>query len=205
LNAIVGLSRLTIAFKGQASHAGTTPMATRRDAVTAAAEWIVDVEREASALPGLVATVGRVESVPGVVNVIAGECVTSLDVRHADDTVRRAAVDMLLTRARAIGDRRRVDVEVTPLLEQPAVPMHPGLSAALERGVRECKMPVHRMGCGAGHDAMIMARRMPAAMLLMRSPGGISHHPSERVFEGDVAAALRVGCRLLEILEKEVR
>jgi allantoate deiminase len=72
------------------------------------------------------------------------------------------------------------------------------LSAMLERGVAAQGLPVHRMNSGAGHDAMIMAERMPAAMLFLRSPGGISHHPDEAVLEDDVAAALAVGRAVLD-------
>jgi allantoate deiminase len=72
----------------------------------------------------------------------------------------------------------------------------------LERAVASAGRPIHRMPSGAGHDAMIVARRMPAAMLFLRSPGGISHHPDESVLAADVDAALEVGVRFLEELER---
>jgi allantoate deiminase len=72
------------------------------------------------------------------------------------------------------------------------------LATALERAVARSGIAVHRISSGAGHDAMIVAARMPAAMLFLRSPGGISHHPDESVLEDDVAAALAVGKRFLE-------
>ncbi len=72
VEAIVGQSRLDVVFEGQANHAGTTPMHLRRDALAGAAEWIAAVEREARAIPGAVATVGRVEASPGASNVIPG-------------------------------------------------------------------------------------------------------------------------------------
>src|SRR5260370_34443140 len=91
VEAIVGQSRLFASFTGKATDAGTTPMRLRHDALAAAAEWIVAVERIASARDGLVATVGNISALPGAGNVIAGDVATTLDLRHADDAVRLAA------------------------------------------------------------------------------------------------------------------
>jgi allantoate deiminase len=197
---IVGQTRAEAVFTGAPGHAGTTPMARRRDALAAAAEWTVAVEREAHATPGLVATVGRVQADPGVGNVIAGRCAATLDVRHQDDTVRKATVHKLETSAREIAARRTLDVTWTARLDQPAVAMNPGLVSTLERAVRRAGAPVHHLSSGAGHDAMIVASRMPAAMLFLRSPGGLSHHPDESVTEEDVAMALEAGRHFLNEL-----
>jgi allantoate deiminase len=90
-------------------------------------------------------------------------------------------------------------------LDQPAVMMDPGLVAALARAVERSGAPVLQMPSGAGHDAMILAGVMPAAMLFVRSPGGISHHPDEGVAEADVAAALAAGGEFLrELAERDV-
>ena len=200
VESIVGQSRLSLTFTGTANHAGTTPMDARRDALAGAAEWIGEVERRAAATLGLVATVGRIAAGPGAGNVIAGRCDASLDVRHADDATRADAVANMLESARTIATRRRLDVHHEVLLEQAAVPMDARLTAALARAVADSAIPVHRMASGSGHDAMIVAARMPATMLFVRSPGGISHHPDEAVIEDDVAAALQAGSRFLEIL-----
>jgi allantoate deiminase len=202
VDAIAGQTRLSVTFTGAAGHAGTTPMTARRDALAGAAEWIVTVEQVGASRPGLVATVGRIEAAPGATNVIAGECRVSLDLRHADNGERTAAVEILLDAARHLAERRRLELRVARMLEQPSVPMNPTLATSLADSVSDCKLPVHRMVCGAGHDAMTMAGVMPAAMLLLRSPGGISHHPAESVRELDVAAALRVGSRFLDNLER---
>jgi allantoate deiminase len=197
---IVGQTRADVVFTGASGHAGTTPMSARRDAIAAVAEWILALEREAHATPGLVATVGRVTAEPGAGNVIAGRCSATLDARHADDAVRTAAVERLATYAREIGTRRSVEVTWTPRLDQHAVAMDSTLVEALERAVRRAGAPVHRLPSGAGHDAMIVASRMRAAMLFLRSPGGISHHPDEAVLEEDVAAALETGRHFLNEL-----
>jgi allantoate deiminase len=198
VDAIVGQSRLEVQFHGRANHAGTTPMQLREDALQGAAEWAGAVEREARETDGLVATVGRLEIQPGAGNVIAGSALASLDVRHADDAVRHAAVGRLLRCAEQIGARRKLRVSVEHRLDQPSVPMDPALSSTL---LHAMKTPPHRMNSGAGHDAMIMARRMPTAMLFLRSPGGVSHHPDESVLAEDVAAALETGLAFLREID----
>ncbi len=210
VTAIVGQSRFDVTFTGAANHAGTTPMSARRDAVAAAAEWIVAVERTAVDAAGLVATVGRVEATPGAVNVIAGSCVASLDVRHADDAARAAAVARLSARAREIASDRGLDLRWETRLDQASTAMSPALTTLLEQAVASAgapvpRVPVHHLPSGAGHDAMIMATRMPVAMLFLRSPGGISHHPDEAVREDDVAAALAAGRQFLELLAERSR
>ena len=105
VSAIAGATRAELEFTGRAGHAGTVPMDARHDAACAAAEWVLAVEAAARAEPGLVATVGRLQARPGAPNVVPGAAVASLDVRHADDAVREAAVAAL--RARGAADRRR--------------------------------------------------------------------------------------------------
>lgn len=193
VDAIVGLTRGQLRFDGRANHAGTTPMAGRADALAAAAEWVLAVESLARRTAGLVATVGRIDTEPGATNVIAGVCRCSLDVRHRDDRQRAIAVTQLLDAARAIAAARGLTAAWEARLEQPAIGMDARLIGLLERATRGAGLPVHHMSSGAGHDAMILAARVPAAMLFVRSPGGVSHHPDESVREEDVAAALRVG------------
>jgi allantoate deiminase len=202
VDAISGQTRLDVHFEGKANHAGTTPMNHRRDALAGAAEWITAVEREARAVPGVVATVGRVDVSPGAGNVIPGSATTSLDVRHANDAVRHELVTRLLRCAEQIATGRCLKFSWEQRLDQSAVAMDSDLVKMLELAVAATGCPVHRMASGAGHDAMIVARRMPAAMLFLRSPGGISHHPDETVLAEDVGAALEVGMRFLEELEK---
>ncbi len=201
VEAIAGQSRLNVTFEGKANHAGTTPMSGRRDALAGAAEWIAAVEREAHATPDLVATVGRLTVLPGAGNVIPGSVRASLDVRHGSDAVRRDAVSRLLERAERIAAQRGLRVSCEHRLDQPAVMMDPLLTLELDRAAADAGYKPHRMISGAGHDAMILARRMPAAMLFLRSPGGISHHPDETVLADDVVAALETGMRFLGALD----
>ncbi len=202
VTAIAGQSRWDVRFEGHANHAGTTPMHLRHDALAGAAEWIGAVEREAIAGRDLVATVGKIDARPGAGNVIAGSAAMSLDVRHVDDGVRTGAVALLLDGAKQIAARRGLTFTPQLRLDQPVVPMNAGLSEVLAQAVRAGGYSDHRMASGAGHDAMIMAQQMPAAMLFLRSPHGISHHPDESVLAQDVAAALETGVHFLEQLER---
>ena len=197
VTAIVGQTRLSLAFGGHANHAGTTPMHLRRDALAAAAEWIAEVEALARNTDGLVATVGRLTVEPNAGNVVPGLAQASLDLRHADDAARAAAVQGLVARAAAIAAQRGLTLERTDRLDQPAVPMDEWLTGLLTDAMEAAGFGGKTMPSGAGHDAMVMAARVPAAMLFLRSPGGISHHPSETVLEEDVEAALRVGREFL--------
>jgi allantoate deiminase len=199
VESIVGITRMQVIFHGRANHAGTTPMNARRDALAGAAEWIAAVECEARQSAGLVATVGQLQIEPNASNAIAGTVRASLDVRHASDRMRERVVENLCSAAKGIAARRGLTVEFVPLLEQPAVSMDREMTRVLKRAAAPA---AHCMVSGAGHDAMIMAERIPVGMLFLRSPGGISHHPDETVLAEDVAAALEVGVRFLDEWEK---
>lgn len=205
VTSIVGQTRMQIEFTGQANHAGTTPMRLRRDAFAAAAEWIVSVEKIAKCTADLVATVGKVNVKPNAGNVIPGSVELSLDVRHTRDSNRRTAVQELLDAARSIADRRGVSVEWVTKMDEPAVPMDERLTSYLTDAMEAARLPVKTMPSGAGHDAMVMAARMPTAMLFLRSPGGISHNPAETARAEDVEASLHVGRQFLKRLAAEVR
>ena len=198
---LVGQSRLTLEFGGLAAHAGTTPMNLRRDALTGACEFVLEVERLARATDGLTATVGRLETLPGAGNVIPGTVKLSLDVRHASDVVRLLSTNKLLELSRELAELRGLKCSITQNLEQSAVPCDPALTSRLVGATLHGGLSVQRLASGAGHDAMIFAPHCPVSMLFVRSPGGISHNPLEAVLEGDVENALEVGCTfVLDVL-----
>jgi allantoate deiminase len=201
---IVGQTRLTLTFTGHANHAGTAPMHLRRDALAAAAEWISAVEALAQRTEGLAATVGRINVEPNVGNVVPGVARVSLDVRHARDTVRNAAVEELLAKAEAVSTKRGLALTRAGQLEQAAVPMDERLTSFLTDAIEAAGFPGKTMPSGAGHDAIVMAGRLPTAMLFLRSPGGISHHPDESVREEDVEASLLVARQFLHRLAKHI-
>jgi len=187
-------------FLGHANHAGTTPMDQRLDAMVGAAEWISAVERVAQKIPGLVATVGKIEAKPGATNVIAGEVAMTLDVRHRTDTIRIRAVEDLISQAKEIALRRGLAVRETCLLSQASVAMSPFLVSEIEKAIVTTGCQPYRMVSGAGHDAMIMAEKVPSAMIFLRTPGGISHDPAESVAREDVEKALDCGMYFLDQL-----
>jgi allantoate deiminase len=200
VDAIAGQSRCDLTFVGQANHAGTTPMNLRRDALAGAAEWISSVERQAQTISGLVATVGAIEARPSARNVIAGEARLSLDVRNKNDQTRNAAVDDFLFQAVEIAKRRGLSLQTELLLDQAEVPMDPFLVRQVEQAVRKAGCEPYPMASGAGHDAMILAERVPSAMVFLRTPGGISHDPAESVGVADVAKAIDCGLHLMDQL-----
>jgi len=204
VTAIVGQTRLTVEFTGHANHSGTTPMHLRRDALAGAAEWVSAVESIALQSEGLIATTGKIDVEPNAANVIAGVARVSLDVRHADGRARKAAVESLVAQAQSIAEKRGLTLQIARQMDQPAVPMDERLTAYLADAIAGAGLPEKLMTSGAGHDAMVIAGRVPTTMLFLRSPGGISHHPDESVLEQDVEAALNVGSRFLQRLAAEV-
>ena len=136
VEAIAGQSRYELTFRGKANHAGTSPMHLRKDALAGAAEWTTAVERHARATAGLVATVGRIEALPGATNVIPGEVCVSLDIRHASDSIRLGALSALLQEAESIASSRGLSLAAVQQFHASAVPMNASLAAALEAAAR---------------------------------------------------------------------
>ncbi len=192
VTAIAGQSRLSIEWTGDGGHAGTAPMQGRNDAFTAACRWSLAVERLGLETPGLVATVGRVDVDPNVPNCIPRRVRASLDVRHHEDAVRTKAVGQLIELAEAAARDSRLAVRVEYDHQHAAVAMDADLAERLAGSITTTGFEPQRMVSGAGHDAGVMATVAPTALLFVRSPGGVSHHPDEAVTRGDVAAALRV-------------
>jgi allantoate deiminase len=203
VTAIAGATRVEVTFTGRAGHAGTVPMALRRDAACAVAELVLAAESVARAEPGLVATVGRLSLLPGAPNVVPGTATASLDVRHADDGVRGAAVGALRTCAEEIAAGRGVELGWEERLASPAVAMDARLSELLAGAVAEVGVPDVRLSSGAGHDAVALAGLAPVAMLFVRCLGGVSHHPDESVAVADVAVALEVLDRFVRAVAGE--
>jgi allantoate deiminase len=193
VTAIIGQNRFWLRFTGHAGHAGAQPMDLRRDALAAAAEFVTAVEQAARATEGARATVGSLTVAPGAINVVPGEVRLSLNVRHETDAIRRRLVEQLLRKARAICDERNLTLSVEPGLGEAAVACDPKMTDRLAATAGTA----HRMVSGAGHDAGILASRCTVAMLFIRSPGGISHHPDEAVHRSDVRAALDVMIRFV--------
>ena len=196
VTAIAGFTRLQVEIKGMAGHAGTVPMAGRRDALAAAAECVLAVERRGSA-PGLVATVGKIEAAPGAINVIPGAARFTVDMRSADDALREAAIATLSQEFRAIAARRGVDLAIHGMQSSPAAICAPWIMEQLAAAVRAEGVREFRLMSGAGHDGMAMIRIADIGMLFVRCARGISHNPAEAITAEDAAIGARVLLRFI--------
>ena len=189
---IAGQTRARITFTGRPGHAGTTPMSSRRDALCGAAEFILETEQYARQHPGLVATVGQIAAEPNVSNVIPGACWVTLDVRHQNDSVRLNFFKDLTPLFARLEKQRGLKIEAQVVQQTESVPCSAELSDLLREAARQRQAGIMDLPSGAGHDAAIVARIIPMAMLFIRCAGGISHHPDESVRAGDVRVALEV-------------
>lgn len=192
VDAINGITRARAWVEGEAGHAGTVPMAMRRDALAAVAEMIAAIERIGSKRPDTVATVGKADVDPGAINVIAARVGFTLDARAPEDAVRQAMAEDIIWTCHAIARRRGVTFEIAPFMDSPATPMDPGLMTHLEEAVSQEGIAPFRLASGAGHDAVAMAALTPVAMLFVRCKGGISHNPAESITLEDADVAARV-------------
>jgi hydantoinase/carbamoylase family amidase len=200
VSAIAGQTGGRVVFTGEAGHAGTVPMGLRRDALGAAAEFVTALEAVARHQDGVVATVGTVEVEPGARNVIPGRVVLSLDVRHALDSVRESVLALLRERAGSIAKARGVGFEWQVGDGTGAVDTSSTLTDLVAQAVAACGHPVLRLPSGAGHDAVMLSTIAPIAMLFVRCAGGVSHNPAESVTADDVAAAIEVTTKFLELV-----
>lgn len=199
VTAIAGQKRLAVTVSGTPGHAGTSAMALRRDALTAAAEMLLAVESIARAgKPDLVATVGRMAVLPGATNVVPGQVDFTVDVRAGDDADRDEAAEAIVSAISEIAEKRGVDFAVELTQALPASPCALALADRLAQAVSDIGETPRRLVSGAGHDAMVMAALAPTAMLFIRCTGGISHNPAEDVLTADVELALQAMLRFIE-------
>jgi allantoate deiminase len=198
VTAINGGNRLAVELSGTSGHAGTVPMPLRRDALAAAAECVLAVERIAAAERDLVGTVGKIEALPGAINVIPGRVRFSVDVRAPTDAQRERALSAVRAALAGIAQRRGVALEIRPVWEAKTVSCAEWLQERLGAAVEAEGFPVRRLPSGAGHDGMAMIAIADIGMLFVRCQGGISHNPAEAITEADAAVAARVLLRFIE-------
>jgi allantoate deiminase len=203
--AIAGQTRARIFFGGAAGHAGTTPMALRRDALAGAAEFIVATEAYALARAPLVATVGFISAHPGAPNVIPGKVELTLDVRHPVDSRRLAAFAGLKRAGKGIARKRGLSFAVDPTQDNGAVRCSRALTALMARSVRARQGKCISVPSGAGHDAVILSSLTPVTMLFVRCRNGLSHHPDEHVHPRDLKIALDIMVDFLTRLASSAR
>ena len=189
---------------GMASHAGTTPMGTRRDAATAVAELALYLEKRGAAVPNLVATMGILTVPNGSTNVVPGRCQFTLDIRATTNDVRDACAKDVLAELTRICERRGVSHSIEETMCAAAAPSAPAWQQRWERAVEATGLPVFRMPSGAGHDAMKLHEAMPQAMLFVRGENaGISHNPLESSSNDDMQLCVEAFTHVLMQLATE--
>ena len=205
VTAIAGATRLRVSVTGLAGHAGTVPMGQRQDALAAASEIVLAVERyctEHRDQSGLVGTVGAMQVLPGAANVIPQDVSFTIDVRSGDDAARRRATVAIGDQSAAIAARRNVIARLEPFYDADAAPCDPALQARFADAIRAAGVRVRHLPSGAGHDAMVFPAVCPTAMLFVRCGNkGISHHPDETMTAEDAEISTQV---LLDFFENFV-
>ncbi|HWL18045.1 MAG TPA: allantoate amidohydrolase [Bradyrhizobium sp.] len=199
VTAIAGATRLAARLSGMAGHAGTVPMALRRDALAGAAECIGAIEEFcATDTGGLVGTVGYIQAMPGATNVIPGQVSFTIDIRAPTDAHRKRAVSDIVRRIEAIAKRRQLALQLDVTHENRTAPCAPWLKAHVADAIAAEGFRAFELPSGAGHDGMAMIDIADVGMIFVRCRGGISHHPDEHVELADADAGARVLLRLIE-------
>jgi N-carbamoyl-L-amino-acid hydrolase len=185
---IVGISWWDVTIKGSANHAGTTPMNLRQDALLAAAELVIAVNRVVNSVPGSqVGTVGKIRAEPGAPNVIPGKVVMSLELRDLSEAKVDALFKSIENEATAIAEKTGTTISFSPI-ETSAIPAltDPRVREAIARSAHKLELSYKLMPSGAGHDAQSMAQICPIGMIFIPSVDGISHSPKEHSRPGDI-------------------
>ncbi|HHC29311.1 MAG TPA: Zn-dependent hydrolase, partial [Rhodobacterales bacterium] len=199
VTAICGIERHPILLTGETGHAGTVPMALRRDALVGASAIVTEVNRLARQDDDLLGTVGYLKVAPNAVNAIAREVRMTIELRSPDDGVREAAGQGLSAFARAVAQDHGLACQISRDYHQPAQPCDAGLTDTLESAVRRVGGRGLRLPSGATHDASAMADLCPIAMLFVRCRGVVSHIPEEFADQDDMAKAVNVICEFLKL------
>jgi hydantoinase/carbamoylase family amidase len=179
VTAITGLLGFRVRFLGAANHAGTTPMEARRDALAGAARIVLAVREEARVREGMTANVGKLSVEPGGFNVIPGLAELTIDVRSPTAEGFERAEAFVRETVERVGAEEELGVEVSVTHRKPPVALDRGLQDTLIEAAEAEGASYRRMPSGAGHDAMVLAHHVPAAMVFVPSRGGISHSPDE--------------------------
>jgi allantoate deiminase len=204
VTAIAGLVQRTVSFLGDANHAGATPMALRRDALLAAAQWALGIERAARDVGGgAVGTVGKLTVEPGGKNIIPGRVDAICDLRAPTAELLSALDGFVVSSLHGIGDQRGVEIEQQLLQRVEPGPMHELCIAAVERAAAAAGLRARRMTSGAIHDALHVAEIAPASMIFVPSIGGKSHCPTEATEPRHLVQGVEVLAHTLALLAND--
>lgn len=192
VHSIVGQRRFTIDVKGVANHAGTTPMGYRKDALFAASKMIQDVMNKAIEYGDpLVATVGKIEVKPSIVNVVPGNALFTLDVRHTEKEMLVKFTKELTNIINNIAAESGVETTIDMWMDEDPIPMDQRVVKAIEKQSKENGFNYKMMHSGAGHDSQIIAPIVPTAMIFVPSRDGISHNPLEYTSPEELATGVK--------------
>ena len=195
-----GISWQRITIEGAANHAGTTPMAMRQDAGHAASRVITFLhDRARASTSGTVATVGTIAFEPNAINVIPARAIFTVDLRDPDEARLQAEEQALADHLETISRERGVTISAERLARFAPVTFDDGIVREIEAAAKARGLTVRRMTSGAGHDAQMMARIAPAAMIFVPSHRGISHNPKEFTAQADLVAGANV---LLDVVRR---
>jgi N-carbamoyl-L-amino-acid hydrolase len=201
VSSIAGIQRFTARFEGQADHAGTTPMPTRRDACCAAAEAVLAIER-VGRTAGQVTTTGDIKIEPGFSNVVPSGAQLRAEMRAPDEMQLGQMQDEIENELLRIASARRVAHKTDWMDSEESTPMTPLVKSAIEDAAEDLGYPRTELYSGAGHDAAQMARLGPAGMLFVPSKSGRSHCPEEDTAIEDLAAGVHVLTQTLSRLDQ---
>lgn len=203
VSGIAGPIWVKFTLEGEAGHAGTTPMTIRRDALAAAAEIMLCIEREASRTGSTVGTIGKLQAFPGGVNVIPGRVEFTLDLRDVDEAVRDEVEERIMRDASVICERRGIRLQVENMQRVAPVRCSREVQEAIQAACEAEGLPVFTLPSGAGHDGMQLVDLCPVGMMFARSKDGISHNPAEYTSKEDCAKSADVLYRTILTLATE--
>jgi len=192
VTAIAGATRMVVTLTGEAGHAGTVPMTLRRDALVAAAECICGIEKICTGPTDLVGTVGAIQAEPGAGNVIPGRVEFAIDIRAAEDTRRRAAVEAVIAHLHSVCEQRKLGITIDIVHDESSEVCDNALIGHISDAIASCQPRVLALTSGAGHDAMVMTHLTAAGLIFVRCAGGISHNPAESITLEDAVLGAEV-------------
>ena len=199
---VQGISWLEVTLTGEADHAGPTPMHLRKDALMAAAEIMNQLEKEI-ATTDVTVTVGKISVSPNSVNCVPGEAHFTVDIRSADDNLRKEGFEKTKNTIRRVSEDRGVGVEMTELWETEKIDFDSSITEVIENSATELGYSSKRMLSGAGHDAKYVNNLGPTAMIFMPSVNGKSHVPSELTLDQDIVSGANTLYHTVLTLSKE--
>lgn len=199
VNGIVGQKRYTINLKGEANHAGTTPMSLRRDTVVAYSEIVTDLTKRAREIgEPLVLTFGHVVPVPNTVNVVPGEISFSVDCRHIDQQLLNDFATEIEDKIKSVATENNMTYDIHLWMDETPTLMNEKIVRIIEQAAKENVGDQYKvMPSGAGHDSQIFAQYVPTAMLFVPSIDGISHNINEETKIADLVKGIEV---LIDVL-----